>query len=136
LREKIITLELRWVDDGQLCWKRIRFEWSIREEDGEVVVVPTLPDIDMSSRHTMWLPDPPSYMRFNTDRLVDLYYSEPMPNWLGDGMEPKYWQSYLKRLHERNGILVSCIATYRISVATGSLATNSACITGADDATL
>jgi hypothetical protein len=135
LREKTITLELRWVDNGQLCWKRIRFEWAIREDDGDMVVVPTLPDIDMPSRHKMGLLDPPSYMRFNTDRLVDLYYTEPMPDWLGDGMEPKYWQSYLKKLHERNGILVSCIATYRISAATGSLATLSACTAEADDAT-
>jgi hypothetical protein len=111
LREQYVRSEWQWSDGGQLCWQVITFEWVLKEEDGEMVVVPTLPDIKMLSRHTMGLPDPPSYMRFNTDRLVELYPPiEPMPDWLFTGMGvvgSKHLQRYMTKCNERHGILVT-----------------------------
>jgi hypothetical protein len=89
LREQYVRSELQWLDGGQLCWQVITFEWVVKEEDEEMVVVPSLPDFEkwetdpaqahMPSRHQMGLPDPPSYMRFNMDGLVELYPpTEPM----------------------------------------------------------
>jgi hypothetical protein len=110
LREQYVRSEWQWSDGGQLCWQVITFEWVLKEEDGEMVVVPTLPDIKMLSRHTMGLSDPPSYMRFNTDRLVELYPpNEPMPDWLFAGMGvlgSKHLQTYMRKRNERYGILV------------------------------
>jgi hypothetical protein len=120
LREQYVRSELPWFDDGQLCWQTITFEGGLKEEDGEIVVVPALPDVEkwetypaqahMSSRHQMGLPDPPSYMRFDMDRLVDLYFNEPMPDWLFAGMGvlgSKHLQRYMMKCNERHGILVS-----------------------------
>jgi hypothetical protein len=121
LREQYVRSELQWFDDGQLCWQIITFEWVLKEEDGEMVVVPSLPGVEkwetdpaqahMPSRHQMGLPDPPSYMRFSTDRLVELYPpSEPMPDWLFTGMGvlgSEHLQRFMRKRNERYGILVS-----------------------------
>jgi hypothetical protein len=84
-----------------------------------MAVVPSLPDVEkwetdaaqahMPSRHQMGLPDPPSYMRSDMDRLVDLYFNEPMPDWLFAGMGvlgSKHLQRYMMKCDERLDILV------------------------------
>lgn len=146
LREQYVRSELQWSDGGQLCWQVITFEWVLKEEDGEMVVVYSLPDVEkwetdpaqahMPSRHQMGLPDPPSYMRFNTDRLVELYPpSEPMPDWLFAGMGvlgSKHLQRFMRKRNERYGILVSCMAMDRISIAKSLLTRITVCTGGAD----
>jgi hypothetical protein len=126
LREQYVRSELQWLDGGQLCWQVITFEWVVKEEDEEMVVVPSLPDFEkwetdpaqahMPSCHQMGLPDPPSYMRFNMDGLVELYPpTEPMPDWLFAGMGVlgfKHLQRFMRKWNERYGILVSCMAMY------------------------
>lgn len=146
LRAKYVRLELQWLDGEQPCRQKITFEWVIREEDGELVVVLLLPDvatreIDPAQAHMpsclkMGLPDPPSYMHFNTDRLVELYPpSELMPDWLFAGMGvlgSKHLQRFMRKRNERYGILVSCMAMYRISIAKSLLTRITVCTRGAD----